>query len=113
MNELLKALDAAEKAMDELYRNTKALYAIARAETISAAARSQDDDDWTRMPVSPRRCPISRWSRSTIEANAKKHPQRLRTKLVDGGRYYSGRDIRAWLADPPAAPLVSTGGAFR
>lgn len=97
----LDALEASEKAMDLLYQHTKALYAMARATITQAGAKAADDDEWTRMPVSPRRCPISRWSRSTIEANAKKHPTRLRTKLVDGGRYYCGKDVRAWLANPP------------
>lgn len=98
---LLEALDATEKAMDALYRHTKGLYAIARSQAATVKASATDDDEWTRMPISPRRCPISGWSRSTIQCNAKKHPKRLRTKLVDGGRYYAGRDVREWLSNPP------------
>lgn len=98
---LLEVLEASEKAMDALYRHTKGLYAIARSQAATAKASAADDDEWMRMPVSPRRCPISGWSRSTIESNAKKHPKRLRTKLVDGGRYYAGRDVREWLSNPP------------
>ncbi len=101
--ETLKLLAESEKAMDALYRHTKALYALARAQVSTARASATDDDEWTRMPISPRRCPISGWSRSTLESNAKKHPDRLRTKRVDGGRYYAGRDVREWLGNPPAA----------
>ena len=97
----LDVLDEAETAMDALYRHTKALYALARSHVSTAKAGVTGDDEWMRMPVSPKRCPISTWSRSTLEANAKKHPSRLRTKKVDGGRYYAGRDVREWLGNPP------------
>ena len=98
---ILEALDTSEKAMDALYRHTKGIYALARVLVTTAKASATDDDEWMRMPVSPRRCPISGWSRSTLQNNAKKHPQRLRTKKVDGGRYYAGRDVREWLSNPP------------
>lgn len=97
----LEALDAAERAMDALYGHSKKLYALARAQVTTATARLADDDEWTRMPPRNTRCGVSGWSRTTLETNAKTHPARLRTKLVQGARYYSAADVRAWLKNPP------------
>ncbi len=91
----------AAKILDALESSTQAAFALARALLISAETARTNDDEWTRIPAPKAKCPISRWSRSPLEANAKKHPERLRTKLVDGDRYYAGRDVREWLASPP------------
>jgi len=98
--ETLDLLNASERAVDELYRSTKAILANTRALIANGGARAEDDDEWTRMPVKPRRCPISGWSRSTLEAHG--NADDIRTKLVKGKRYYAGKDVRAYLQKSPA-----------
>jgi len=102
--ETLNLINASEKAVDELYRATKAILANTRAQIVNGGARNAGDDEWTRMPISPRRCHISGWSRSTIEAHGKAGD--IRTKLVKGKRYYAGLDIRKYLAASPCPTPV-------
>jgi hypothetical protein len=84
----------ADTVLDRLEEATRAAIALARQ---LAAARTGDDDEWLRMPP-PRggRCPISKWSRTKLYALSK--DGHLRTKSVQGARYYAGADVRRLLA---------------
>jgi hypothetical protein len=89
-------LERVEAAVDEMHAATLAAIRLARSIDANAISSQGDDDMWLRMPVSPRRCPLSGISRTTIEKNGREGS--VRTKLVDGKRYYSGADVRKYIA---------------
>ena len=68
----------------------------ARLEAVLAMAGRPGDPEWTRMPSAISRCPVSRWSRSTILRHA--DAGRVRTRKSGGSRFYSAADIRAILS---------------
>jgi hypothetical protein len=76
----------ADTVLDRLEEATRAAIALARQ---LAAARTGDDDEWLRMPP-------PRGGRSKLYALSK--DGRLRTKSVQGARYYAGADVRRLLA---------------
>ena len=96
----LVLLEQSEKAMEALYQYTKGVLALARASLTNATRAAQDDDEWLRMPVSPRRCPVSGWGRTTLQQKMNRYPNQLRSKLVGGCRFYSGADVRRFLKGP-------------
>lgn len=90
-------LDRLELAATELHAATLAAIRNARSIDANAIISQGDDDAWLRMPVSPSRCPISGISRTTIEKYGRE--KKVRTKLVDGKRYYSGADVRKYISE--------------
>lgn len=75
---------------------------LLRAQLDDTAARFEDDDDWRRMPRNSGRCPVSGWSRGTVERYAKLN--RVRKKKVGGASYYAAKDVRAILNEQ-ATPI--------
>lgn len=79
--------------LNGLERSTKAALTLAR----ELAASRQDPDEWTRLPTTKSRCPVSNFSRSKvvrlIEAGA------IRDKHVGKSRFYSCGDMRRYLAE--------------
>jgi hypothetical protein len=92
---ILDRLDRAEKELHQAYREAARL---ARALMTASTARAADDDDWQRMPARGGRCPISGWSRSTVETHASAGT--IRSKRIGGMRYYAGLDVRTYLSKP-------------
>lgn len=64
---------------------------LARAVELGTAARTADDDGWTRLPRPKGRCPVSGWSRSTVLVRIKLG--QVRSKVVAGARYYAAKDV--------------------
>lgn len=73
----------------------QALHARMERMERNLAAGPANDDQWTRLPSTKTRCPISGWSRSTILRHI--DSGKVRTKSVGGSRYYSGADVLALL----------------
>jgi hypothetical protein len=96
MNTLQEILDQQERTVEALYRSNKALAEIARNQARELAARTADDDEWTRMPGRGQRCKVSNWSRSKlnhlIEAN------KVRRKESCGSVFYAAADVRKLLS---------------
>ncbi len=90
---ILDRLDAAARELHAAYREASRL---ARALAANSAARAADDDDWLRLPARGGRCPLSGWSRSTVEARAA--AGEVRSKRIGGMRYYAGADVRRILS---------------
>ncbi len=67
-----------------------------RLDAVLAMAVRPGDPEWTRMPSAISRCPVSRWSRSTILRHI--DAGRVRTRKSGGSRFYSAADIRAILS---------------
>ncbi|MEI7912014.1 MAG: hypothetical protein WCK77_20470 [Verrucomicrobiota bacterium] len=78
------------KRMEEIDRRIERL---ARAVENSAAARTVDDDGWTRIPrqAPGSRCAVSGWSWNTLARKIK--AGQVRTKIVQGFRYYAAKDV--------------------
>ncbi|MDB6078658.1 MAG: hypothetical protein JWO82_2405 [Akkermansiaceae bacterium] len=95
-------LDRLERAELELHHAATAALKLARAMAESTAAARADDDEWTRMPAAKERCPISNWSRSTLNRLTAPSPlkPKVRRKTIGGSVFYSGRDVRALLNSP-------------
>ena len=85
--------------LDALERASAAAFALARALLVSAEAARTHDDEWTRLPAPTARCPVSKWSRSTILRYIAAGT--IRTKRTRGGRFYPLADVRALLAGSP------------
>ena len=83
--EILSALELA----------TAAAFAFARASLVTASSAGADDDEWTRIPAPKGKCPVSRWSRSTILRLI--DDKKIRSKRTRGGRFYALSDVRALL----------------
>lgn len=88
-------LDRLEKAATELHLATLATIQLCRTILMESKARAADDDDWLRMPSHPARCPISRWSRSTL--NHRIADGSVRKKKINGMSYYAGLDVQKYL----------------
>lgn len=52
-----------------------------------------EGDEWTRLPSPEARCPVSHFSRAKIKNLITQ--EKIRTKTVEGGRFYSLSDMRA------------------
>ena len=74
---------------------TAAAFAFARASLVTASSAGADDDEWTRIPAPKGKCPVSRWSRSTILRMIDQN--KIRSKRTRGGRFYALADVRALL----------------
>lgn len=86
-------LDALEKAQLQHHEAFMAGIQFCRTLLDDPKVRDEDGDDWLRMPIHPARCPISGWSRSTL--NHRISDKSVRRKTI-GNRmsYYSGADVR-------------------
>lgn len=78
---------------------TAAAFALARAIMLNAEASRTDDDEWTRIPAPKAKCPVSKWSRSTILRYISEG--KIRTKRTRGGRFYALADVRKILINSP------------
>jgi len=92
--EILVALEAA----------TAAAFAFARATMVAANVRTTEDEDWARLPSGKGRCPVSRWSRSTILRHI--DASHIRGKRLRGARFYSLQDVRNYLHAAPTEAAV-------
>lgn len=89
---LTTALDRAQEAIEALSAASKAVLQLARTQARAADARAADPDEWHRLPAGRDRCPVSRWSRSTLHRRIRSKD--IRGKTVDGSSYYSLSDVR-------------------
>jgi hypothetical protein len=87
---------AIHAVLDELDRAIQAALRVARV----LATSQGDEDAWTRMPSPTGRCPVSGWSRATLQRRIREG--KVRAKLVQGCRFYSAADVRQLLALAPA-----------
>ena len=79
--------------MDRLERLLLGRLAALEAVLVGAAGvAAADDDGWHRLPAPGDRCPVSRWSRSTVLRAIERGD--VRSKSVQGARYYALADIR-------------------
>jgi hypothetical protein len=83
---------AIHSVLNDLERAIAAALTVARA----LAASQGDEDGWTRMPAPDARCPVSGWSRATLQRRITEG--KIRAKLVQGCRFYSAADVRQLLA---------------
>ncbi len=88
-------MKTAGEILNDLENATAAAFALARAMMVNAEARHADDDEWTRIPASKARCPVTRWSRSTVLRHI--DAGNIRGKRVRGARFYSLSDIWKFL----------------
>lgn len=88
---------SATDILNELERSATATFALARALLVTADASRADDEDWARIPAPKAKCPVSRWSRSTILRHIEdKH---ILGKRVRNARFYSLRSVREFLRE--------------
>ena len=80
-----------ESIMRRLGRMEAVLVRLARLVETGTQARNSDDDGWTRLPRPKMRCAVSGWSRSTVMVKIKAGA--VRTKMVQGARYYAAKDV--------------------
>ncbi len=92
-----EVLDRLQQAAEAQHAATLATLQLCRTILMEAKARHEDDDDWLRMPPSKQRCPVSRWSRSTLNRHIE--AGNVRRKRIGRMTYYSGADVRAWIAN--------------
>lgn len=85
----------AAEILTNLENATAAAFALARATMTNAATMTADDDEWTRLPAPKGKCPVSKWSRSTILRYIAE--EKIRSKRTRGGRFYALRDMRQLL----------------
>jgi hypothetical protein len=86
--------------LSALEEATAAAFAFARASLVSVETARTDDDEWTRIPAPKGKCPVSKWSRSTVLRYI--DDGKIRTRRTRGGRFYAMADVRALLRqDPP------------
>ncbi len=79
--------------IEKLEEATKAAFALARSSVVAQG----DDDQWTRLPASDGRCPVSRFSRSKV--NRLIAAGKVRAKTVQGAKFYAAADMRRLLTD--------------
>ena len=96
------ALEHLDRATDALHAAAKAVLRIARSQERTAAAKSTDPDEWTRLPASPRRCPVSGWSRSTLIRRC--NGGEVRRKTVGGATFYAAADVRRLISAATVDP---------
>ena len=102
----LAILDRLDKATTELHAAAKAAITLARSQAASTAHAGDDDYMPLRMPTPGSRCPVSGYSRSTIEKLIRE--KAIRSKLGKGRtRFYSGADARALVNSEPPLPVGS------
>lgn len=94
-----QVLDRLDKALNEIHAASAAVIQFSRRQLEDTKARGEDDDDWRRLPTPTQRCPLSRWSRTTL--NRRIDAGDVRRKRIGRMTYYSGADVRAWLAKQP------------
>lgn len=87
--------------LQKLEEATAAAFAFARASLVTAEVARTDDDEWTRIPAPKAKCPVSKWSRSTILRYVAE--KKIRSKRTRGGRFYALKDVRELLACARAA----------
>ncbi len=85
--------DKINEVLDALEKASAAAFSLARQ---LAAARG-DDDEWTRLPSPKARCPVSGWSRSTI--NRHTISGKVRRKSIGASVFYSAADVRQLLRE--------------
>lgn len=104
-------LDQLESSTRALLEASAAAITLARAIVRDSQARTADDDEWTRMPLHPHRCPVSRWSRGTLDRRTKDGPRgeppQVRRKSVGSTVYYSLADVRRLIAGAPASHPIT------
>lgn len=98
-SDLATALATLERATEAAHAATRAVLQLARTQARAADARAADPDEWTRLPAGRDRCPVSRWSRSTLHRRIKSRS--IRGKTVDGSSYYSLTDVRHLISRSP------------
>jgi hypothetical protein len=86
-------MTAIDAVLDQLEAATKAGLALAR----ELAAARRDGDEWMRLPAVDGRCPVSRFSRSKI--NRLISAGTVRSKSVQGARFYAAADVRRLLSE--------------
>ena len=94
-------MKTAAEILTDLENATAAAFTLARAMMVNAEAARADDDEWTRIPAPKAKCPVSRWSRSTILRQIA--AGKIRSKHTRGGRFYPLKIVRLLLrsgADP-------------
>lgn len=91
---VIARLEAATLAHHEA---TLATLQLCRSILTSSTARAADDDDWLRMPSQTKRCPISGWSRTTLNRHITSGD--VRKKRISSCAYYSGSDVRKFISD--------------
>jgi hypothetical protein len=91
---VLSRLEAAAMAS---HQATLATLQLCRSLLTESSARSADDDDWLRMPSQTKRCPISGWSRTTLNRHITSGD--VRKKRISSCAYYSGADVRKLISD--------------
>jgi hypothetical protein len=89
-------LDRLESATTELHAAQMALIQFSRTVLRDCAARAADDDNWLRLPSTAARCPISGWSRSSL--NRRIAAGDVRKKKIQSMAYYSGTDVRKYIS---------------
>lgn len=101
MSDVLQLLDRQEQAMRSLYETNQRLLQLARTQAKELAARTADDDEWTRLPSKKdrERCRFSKWSLSTL--NRRIESGEVRRKRIAGTTFYSGSDVRRLIQGEP------------
>lgn len=89
-------MPTAAEILSQLEDATQAAFTLARAMLVTAEGARGDEDEWTRIPAPKGKCPVSKWSRSTILRYIAE--KKIRSKRTRGGRFYALRDVRQLLA---------------